>query len=147
MEFIKANGYEKVVLTLGNSSFAHAKEHYKEEQIVEIGNFVYDAMQIASELVLDKVLFICGIGKMTKIAQGFKNTHNKFGTIDFKLIQNAIAAELNISIDIEATKTVKGITQQLDECADAFYKMIQRDANRQIKEWFPLLEVETIILR
>ncbi len=81
VEFIRANGYKKVVFTLGSSSLKEALKHYLAEQIVEVGNFIYDGLSLAKDL--DIVLYI-GIAKALKIAQGFKNTHNRFGSIDFK---------------------------------------------------------------
>ena len=143
----KANGYEQVVLTLGNSSFAYAKEHYDEMQIVEIGNFVYDAISIAQKLGVTKVVFVCGIGKATKVMQGCKNTHNRFGSIDFVSLKSEIAQRLGVEVDIESTKTVKGITAQLDEKIDEFYQVITHETNQQIERWFANIEIETIILR
>jgi len=36
--FIKANGYAKVIFTLGSSSLEYAQSLYNKESIVEIGN-------------------------------------------------------------------------------------------------------------
>ena len=143
----KANGYEQVVLTLGNSSFAYAKEHYDEMQIVEIGNFVYDAINMVKDLGLKKVVFICGIGKATKVMQGCKNTHNRFGSIDFVSLKDKIAQRLGIDVDIESTKTVKGITTQLRGEVDEFYQLVTLQTNEQIEHWFNDLDIETVILR
>ncbi len=143
----KANGYEQVVLTLGNSSFAYAKEHYDEMQIVEIGNFVYDAMNMVKDLGLKKVVFVCGIGKATKVMQGCKNTHNRFGSIDFVSLKDKIAQRLGIDVDIESTKTVKGITTQLRGEVDEFYQLVTLQTNEQIEHWFNDLDIETVILR
>jgi len=145
--FAKANGYGKIVLTLGNSSFSEAKKHYPEEQIVEIGNFVYDALKIAKEKGFKEVVFVCGIGKATKVMQGHKNTHNRFGQINFEALKIHIADKLGIEIDTEVTKTVKGITTQLNEKQDAFYSMVKRDTQTQIENWFPALQAETVIVR
>jgi cobalt-precorrin-5B (C1)-methyltransferase len=73
----------KTVLTLGNSSFLYAKEHYDEIEIVEIGNFIYDSFQMVEKLGFQRAIFVCGIGKATKVMQGCRNTHNRFGSIDF----------------------------------------------------------------
>jgi len=145
----KANGYQEAVLTLGNSSFAYAKEHYDEVQIVEIGNFVYDALEIVSELGFDSAIFVCGIGKATKVMQGCKNTHNRFGSIDFVALKEQIFEELNVEVDIESTKTVKGISTQLQEqekIAD-FFELVKAKTNEQLNEWFTPLTIETTILR
>ena len=145
----KANGYKEVVLTLGNSSFAYAKEHYDEMQIVEIGNFVYDALEIVEDLEIDSAIFVCGIGKATKVMQGCKNTHNRFGSIDFDSLQKQIFKELGVWVDIDSTKTVKGVSIQLSEQnkIDDFFELIKRETDIELKKWFNLLTIKTIILR
>ena len=150
IKFAYSNAYEVLVFTLGNSALKVAKERYEDEQIIEIGNFVYDSIKIAQESKVNKVLFLCGIGKMTKVYQGFKNTHNRFGTIDFECLKKDIQEELNYAVDIESTKTVKGISQELEavdkQKLDDLYTMISKKANEQIKQWFDNIKVEAIIL-
>ena len=65
--FANSNGYEFLVFTLGNSALKLARENYEEEQIIEVANFVYDAIEIAHKEKVKNVLFLCGIGKMTKV--------------------------------------------------------------------------------
>ena len=144
LNFAKSNGYREVVLTIGNSSFAKAKELYSIEQIVEIGNFVYDSIEIANSIGIKRVILICGIGKATKVMQGYKNTHNRFGQIDFKLLQKDILKEFNILIDIENSKTVRGIVSQLDR--DKFYRLIGDRVNNRIKLWFKSIEIDNLII-
>jgi cobalt-precorrin-5B (C1)-methyltransferase len=149
LKVAKANGYNQAVLTLGNSSFAHAKENYDEIEIVEIGNFIYDTLGMVNSLKFDYAIFVCGIGKATKVMQGCKNTHNRFGSIDFVDLKNQISNQLNIEVDIESTKTVKGISAQLKkvEKIDQFYDMVRNLTDRQLKAWYPLITTKTIILR
>ena len=149
LKFIKANYFNEAILTLGNSSFNYAKENYKEGQIVEIGNFIYDSFQIAYELKIEKIVFICGIGKAVKVAQGYKNTHNRFGSIDFMKLRDDIKKELGVDVDIESTKTVKGLSLQLNKIGkmDKFYNMIKKLADIQLKKWSPSILIQTIILR
>ena len=150
INFANSNAYEILVFTLGNSSFEAAKKRYDEEQIIEIGNFVYESIKIAKNSNVKKVLFLCGIGKMTKVYQGFENTHNRFGTIDFIRLQKEIKEELNYEVDIESTKTVKGLSLEIEsvnkKMLDDFYKMISRKANEQIKVWFDGIDVDAVIL-
>ncbi|WP_457746411.1 cobalt-precorrin-5B (C(1))-methyltransferase CbiD [Sulfurimonas sp.] len=143
-----ANGCKKLYFTLGNSAYRVALKNADESCIVEIGNFVYDAIAIAKSKGAKEIVFLCGIGKMTKIAQGYKNTHNRFGTIDFVLLQKWIAEELKVSVDIESTLTVKGISQELESqgLLEEFYKMITDKANRQLKIWFKDIAVQAVIL-
>ena len=148
IEFAKQNDLEPLIFTLGNSAFRIFSEKYDEGQIVEVANFVYDSLEIAQNLKVKKVLFICGIGKMTKVYQGFKNTHNRFGVIDFERLKEDIKNELNYEVDIESTKTVKGISEELQKIGlvEDLYKMIEKKANEQIKDWFPNSNVEAVIL-
>ncbi|AXX92513.1 cobalamin biosynthesis protein CbiD [Malaciobacter molluscorum LMG 25693] len=148
IEFAIQNGYNPIYFTLGNSAFKVACEKSNEEGIVEIGNFVYDSINLATTLKAKEVIFLCGIGKMTKVYQGFKNTHNRFGIIDFTQLQLDIKKNLNYEVDIETTLTVKGISQELEKVGllDAFYEMITKRANEQIKKWFKDSNVKAIIL-
>ena len=148
IEFAKQNELEPLIFTLGNSAFRVFSEKYDEGQIVEVANFVYDSIEIANNLEVKKIIFVCGIGKMTKVYQGFKNTHNRFGVIDFEKLKEDIKNELAYEVDIESTKTVKGISEELEKVGliNALYSMIERKANEQIKTWFPTSNVEALIL-
>lgn len=136
--FAKQNGYNKLIFTLGNSAFQKALSEYNKEQIIEIGNYVFDAIKIALNNDCTNIYFLCGIGKMTKLAQGFKNTHNKFGDIDFILLQKTVLENLGILVDINSTKTVKGVVEQLGAKEFEFYKLIENIAAKQLKEWFKI---------
>jgi cobalt-precorrin-5B (C1)-methyltransferase len=131
IEFAKENDFNPLIFTLGNSAFRVSKERYDEGQIVEVANFVYDSIKISTDLNVKKVIFVCGIGKMTKVYQGFKNTHNRFGSIDFIQLKKDIKDELSYEVDIESTKTVKGISIELEKVSlvDNLYTMIAKKAN------------------
>jgi cobalt-precorrin-5B (C1)-methyltransferase len=146
--FAVNNGYDRLYFTLGNSALNVAKKHSSEEAIIEIGNFIYESIKAAVELDVKEVVFLCGIGKMTKVYQGFKNTHNRFGVIDFKKLQKDIDEELGYKVDIESTLTVKGISQELEKqgLLKEFYSMITKKANEQIKIWHKDSNVKAIIL-
>ncbi|GKT30578.1 Cobalt-precorrin-5B C(1)-methyltransferase CbiD like protein [Aduncisulcus paluster] len=148
IEFAKENEFNPLIFTLGNSAFRVSKESYDEAQIVEVANFVYDSIEIATQKEIKKVIFVCGIGKMTKVYQGFKNTHNRFGTIDFVQLKEDIKNEIGYEVDIESTLTVKGISQELEKIGlvNDLYTMIAKKANEQIKVWFPTSNVEALIL-
>ena len=136
-------------MTLGNNSFTYAKGHYNEIQIVEIGNFVYDALEIVEDLGFDSAIFVCGIGKATKVMQGCKNTHNRFGSIDFDSLQKQIFKELGVCVDIEVTKTVKGVSLQLEALGlvDGFYEMIKLKTEEKMTVWFENLNTEMKVLK
>jgi cobalt-precorrin-5B (C1)-methyltransferase len=148
IEFAKANGYDQIVLTLGNSSFIHAKKLYNQSSIVEIGNFIYEAIEIASNAGFKKAIFICGIGKLVKVSQGAKNTHNRFGSINFEALKKYIHEEFNIQIDLDRIKTVKGVVEYLDSIdlkyPQIFHNKIKNDAIYIFREWNKKINVKII---
>ena len=142
-----SSGFYEIVLTLGNSSLEYAQKHYHQTQIVEIGNFVYDALHIASDIGFDRAIFVCGIGKAVKVMQGHPNTHNRFGQIDFRALKELIESRLSITIDIEQTQTVKGIVGQLGNKIDKFYDIVSKECDIQMSKWSPRLKIATKIVR
>lgn len=148
IKFAIANGHKKLYLTLGNSAFESLIKRYPKESIIEIGNFVYDAIEIARSLGVEEILFVTAIGKMTKVAQGCKNTHNRFGEIDFCALQREIKMRLCVEVDMRSTKSVRGILEELRERGKErdFYKMIKNRATNELKSWFPKLQIEVLIL-
>lgn len=146
IEVASQNNFDTLVFTLGNSALKKAQENYDDAQIVEVGNFIFDVFDIAKNKEFKEVLFICGIGKMTKVAQGFKNTHNRFGQIDFIALKNDVKNELKFDVDTEITLTVKGICEQLGSKKQDFYKMIEEKASQHIKQWYGKENYKLIIL-
>lgn len=122
IEFAHKNGYETIALTIGNSSLKKAKESYSAEQIVEIGNFIDDSYKILREQGFKKIVLFAGIGKMTKVAQGFKNTHNRFGDMDFKLLEEWTGKDLK---DYNTAKEIR-------ENIEGFDKLIVKKAEEAL---------------
>ena len=132
-----------VVFTLGNTAVDFAKEHYDETSIVEIGNFVYDASARLKKHSFKKVVFITSVAKMTKVAQGFKNTHNKFGTIDFNEVKNWIQNDLGFDLGEEEFVTLKGVLETLPkEYHDDFVQLMTKKSVEQFHLWLVELGVE-----
>jgi cobalt-precorrin-5B (C1)-methyltransferase len=125
---------DTIVFTLGNTAHDKAKQRYDEVSIVEIGNFVYDAMVSLKGHSFKKIVFIISSAKMSKVAQGFKNTHNRFGSIDFTLIKKWLL-EVGIVYEKE-TLTLKAILDDLkrDE-QERFLQSITQKAKHQIERW------------
>jgi cobalt-precorrin-5B (C1)-methyltransferase len=136
IEFAKAQQVSQIALTLGNSSYNLAKERFTNEAIVEIGNFVYDAIKASKENGLDVVLYI-GVAKAIKIAQGFKNTHNRFGSIDFALLSKWL------DCDVNSANTVKNVCDIVGK--QKVINLAQTKAKAQINEWFGI-DIEMIII-
>ncbi len=105
-----------------------ALRSYEKEEIVEIGNFVYDALKMAKSMGFKKIVLIAGVGKITKIAQGKKNTHNRFGNIDFESLKK----EFEIAEDIV---TVKRMVEILGKRREEFYTKMVEKAKERVFEW------------
>ncbi len=118
---------KRAVFTIGESSFKRALELFDKEEIIEIGNYVYESLKFAKEIGIRDFVLIAGIGKLTKIAQGKKNTHNRFGGIDFNILKK----EFNVK---EETITVKRFLE-LVENRDEFLEYIKKKAKKRVFEW------------
>jgi len=139
-----AQTQEYIVFTLGNSALDVAKEQYEETNIVEIGNFVYDASERLKKHQFHKMIFITSVAKMCKVAQGFKNTHNKFGTIDFDEVREWLEEELGFTLASEEFSTLKAILQTIkEEESTPFVKLLGKKAAHMFAKWFSELGIDT----
>ncbi|MDF1875303.1 cobalt-precorrin-5B (C(1))-methyltransferase [Sulfurimonas sp. SAG-AH-194-I05] len=137
-----ANGVKNIVFTLGNTSQDYALKHYDEEQVVEVGNFVYEASERLLNTSLEKMTFISGSGKLCKIAQGCKNTHNRFGTIDFDLLKTWVLEELEVDIRDEDFRMLKAVLQTLTQSqVKQFVRFLNYKAGTHFLQWFEDLGV------
>jgi cobalt-precorrin-5B (C1)-methyltransferase len=142
---------QKIVFTLGNSAYEYAKNNYNRDAIVEIGNFIYDSLEVLKDFSnIKNVVFVTSIAKMVKVAQGFKNTHNRYGDIDFVSLVNLIEESLNIDLD-EEYATVKAIKDSLDkENQKRFKNLIEIKAEKKMREYADILsvdvDIETIVV-
>ena len=138
--YAKANNYKKIVFTLGNSSLEYARQYYKDSYIIEIGNFIYDGIKLAVSNNFEHIILICGIGKGVKISQGFKNTHNRFGSIDFKQLQK------QVDVDISNCISVKKVCELLDDKNKEFYDKISNKIEEKFIYWFNKNDIKIVIL-
>lgn len=131
---VASKNSETVVFTLGNSAYDKAIKLYEEVSVVEIGNFVFDAVALLAEYDFKKIVFITSVAKMTKVAQGFKNTHNRFGSIAFEKIFSLLE-ELGHKESSEVV-TLKAILDSLDdELKYELVKKITQEAVMQLSKW------------
>jgi len=125
LRVLAAQHERHVVFTLGNASLTQAQRSHSSHRIVEIGNFIYDALEAARDLGFHTIDFYIGVGKAAKIAQGFRNTHNRYGSVDMQ----RLASLCNASSQAAQSRTVKGFLKQLDNpeaCRKAIYNAAQR---------------------
>jgi cobalt-precorrin-5B (C1)-methyltransferase len=145
-DFAIKNNYKTIILTLGNSALKKANRVYKNQDtfIVDIGNFIYDSIKILSKLKHKDTILIIPIAKAVKISQGFKNTHNRFGSIDFDKVQKIIK-DIDKNLNIQKSITIKGIKEILENNNDNFDKIVKQKAQQQIKRWFKDMKIKVII--
>ena len=132
LNFAKQNSFDTIIFTLGNSSYTKAKQNQTSKSyIIEIGNFIYDGIKLALDVGFDNIILYTGVAKSVKIAQGFKNTHNRFGSIDFTKVQQLV------KIDIQDATTIKRVQELLqDKQKEDFEILVKTKAQEQLKKWF-----------
>ena len=153
LNFAYANGYKTIYFTLGNSSHKKAlkfgsevstspnlgttkvvlpinsQESNNDAYIIEIGNFIYDGILLAVEKNFANIFLWIGVAKAVKVAQKFKNTHNRFGGIDLEVVGSWIDKDLADSI------TIKGVRESLDD-VNSFDKIVIEKTEEQLYVWF-----------
>jgi len=133
LEFAKINNYKTIIFTLGNTALKVANKKIKEDTkdfyIIEIGNFIYDSISIALELKLYNIELWLGIAKSVKVALGFKNTHNRFGSINMDTVA------LWNNYNIENCITIKALRDKLED-KDSFDNIVLQKTKDQLKNWF-----------
>ena len=127
--YAKTNNFNTIIFTLGNKAFKEASKN-SNNYIIEIGNFIYDGIDLAIKHNISDISLFIGIAKAVKISQGFKNTHNRFGQIDFVQLQNYV------SIDISQCITVKRVCELLGNKEKEFIETINHLAQKQLYQWF-----------
>jgi cobalt-precorrin-5B (C1)-methyltransferase len=138
LEFAKINGYKNISFTLGNSALKQAQKENK-GYIIEIGNFIYDGIEEALKKDFEKIYLYIGIAKTLKIAQGFKNTHNRFGSIDFKHLSKILQISLNNVISVKRAKDIFNNDKKFNE-------IIIKLAQKQLQQWFNVNSSKLLII-
>ncbi len=127
---------KKIIFTLGNLAFNFAKAQNREICVVEIGNFIFNSFEFLKKCNFEEVIFIASLGKMTKVAQGFKNTHNRFGEIDFNLLKLWIKEEFKIELN-HKFNTTKELINELYKLnlSEKLYLLIIQKAIEVLSGW------------
>ena len=139
---------DMVVFTLGNTAFDYAKERYDESSIIEIGNFIYESIARLDNRSFSKLIFITSVAKMCKIAQKSKNTHNRFGGIDFDEVKSWIKEEFALDLKDNEYLTLKALLKELlvDE-QDRFKSFLSARAKESFMEWIDHFEIDIKTLK
>ncbi len=95
-----AQGYKEVVLTPGRIGEKNAlKLGIPEDAIVQMGNFVGFMLRECAKRGVEKAVLFGHVGKLTKVAAGFFNTHSKISDSRIETITRH-AIKLGIEEDI-----------------------------------------------
>jgi cobalt-precorrin-5B (C1)-methyltransferase len=138
-----ACGAKIIVFTLGNTAHDYANENYDKSIVVEVGNFVFDGASRLKNTGFEKMIFISSIAKMCKVAQECKNTHNRFGGIDFDKVRSWLEKELNINLDLEEFLTLKAVLKTLSiKNTKKFSAFLGYKSAKSFKKWFNELNID-----
>ena len=137
LNYTKANGFKTIIFTLGNIALKVANEYINsldenkqnEFYIIEIGNFIYDSISLALNKEIYNIELYIGIAKSVKVALGFKNTHNRFGSIDMSVVA------LWGDYDIKDCITIKALRDKIED-KNSFDNIVIEKTKDQLKDWF-----------
>ena len=96
---LEGSWVSRLVINSGAKSEGFLKALYPElppQAFVQYGNFIGDALKIASELKIEKVTLGVMVGKAVKLAEGFLDTHSKNVMMNKEFLKQ-LAAEAGCS--------------------------------------------------
>jgi len=146
------NEAKTIIFTMGNSSlkFAHKYYNVDEECFIEIGNFVFEALKLIRQYNFTKLIIVANIGKLTKIAQGQKNTNNRYGSIDFEMLKTYLDdnfPDVETSF-VESANSVAEIEEfiqvQYSDLLDKFYEILLNKALNNVNVWIKELNIQNL---
>lgn len=125
---------KEIYFILGNNALRYVREYLKVEavQIIETGNYVYDSLAMIKKKIADKVFFVSGLGKMTHLALGHKNTHSRYGRIDIQKILTWLKTDCLNAFDEENFYRLQNLEKKsefiaLNSMRDLDEKLLQTD--------------------
>lgn len=148
VDYAANNHFHSIYFTVGNDSLSYAQQicNPEKDYIIDIGNYIYDSIAYISGDVIHNLSIVIGIGKLTKIYQGKKNTNNKYGILDFNELADCLESYyFNPEIVRYSRKclTVKSIetfiASKYPELLDKFYNMILLKASETFTKWLKQL--------
>lgn len=74
----------EIFFVLGNPALRYVESLPPDanRSVIETGNFVFDSLSLLADHSPSRLTFVAGAGKMTRLAHGFRNTHQKFGELN-----------------------------------------------------------------
>lgn len=139
-----ANNTKQIVFTIGNNAIQYARHNIDlpAENFIEMGNFVYQSIKLLRSHSFQVVYIVAGLGKLTKIAQGKKNTNNRYGVIDFNTVNSWISSDIMLpreQNEVVSFTTMQALEQFIEinypEYVSIFYHLIINNANKVLMNW------------
>jgi cobalt-precorrin-5B (C1)-methyltransferase len=145
-----ANGSKKLILLFGNMGENVAKElNLPIDDMVIVSNYIGFAIDTISSCNINKIILVGHIGKLSKIASGAFNTHNRIcdlrlETLSLELSLCGYDAELIKRVYNE--KTTEGAVELLGDGFDNVYKIIGEKVINRIKTYsYNKLDVNVVM--
>lgn len=117
MQVAKASGTERIVINSGGKSENFVKALYPDlprQAFVEYGNYIGEALNIASELGIKNVTLGVMLGKAVKLAAGNLDTHSRRSTMDKGFISSMLH-EAGCDIDISHITLAKELWETIPQ--------------------------------
>ncbi len=142
VEVAASQGLRLVVLTTGGRTEKFMQRelaHLPPPAFVQMGDFIGAALEIAARQGLKEVVIGAMVGKLTKIAQGVKQTHARKSKVDQTLLAQLaeqVGAEPAICQEILAAQTARFAAERLAEVGldQAFYRALARHAWKRLSQ-------------
>ncbi|MDX2469765.1 MAG: cobalt-precorrin-5B (C(1))-methyltransferase [SAR324 cluster bacterium] len=137
---------DTVVLTTGGRTEKFMMAQFPQlpsSVFVQMGDFVHTALDQAVKEKIPKVLLGVMVGKLTKIAQGLKNTHAKRAQVDMKFLSDLakkVGAKPQVCAEIEAAETARFASERLKEegLEMAFYEALLAETMKTLQAKYDL---------
>lgn len=130
MEVAKALGCKQVVINSGAKSEGYVKGEYPdlcEQAFIHYGNFIGEAIKLASELGFEGLCLGVMIGKAVKLAEGNLDTHSKHTTMNRAFITE-LAKQAGCSSDtikaIESITLARQLWEAIPENESSFFSLL-----------------------
>ncbi len=109
----RATGSRQVVFTTGRRSERYAQQRWPRlpvESFIQIGDYFAEAMQMAAEIGMDRVILAVFFGKAVKMAQGIAHTHARSARLTLKTLAEwaqEITGDTTLAGRIRAANTAR----------------------------------------
>ena len=146
----KALNNEKLILAFGNIGDNYAKEvGFKEEEIVICSNFIGFALETCVLCKVKSIILVGHIGKMSKIAYGCFNTHNRVTGVRLEVFALELALlgyDISLVEKVLMEKTCEGAVRMLGDGYSKLYENIGKKIISKISEYVHgELEVDAVM--